>query len=99
MKQIEKEQLFQEMREVCSDVGYLLRIEKGDFRGGHCILKQEKILLINRRLSLEARLTSLARTLGEMDLDTVYVKPAVRQFIEHETSKITTTAVQGESGL
>jgi hypothetical protein len=98
MKQLEKETLFQEMREVCSEVGYLLRIEKGDFRGGHCILKQEKILLINRRLTIDGRLSSLARALAEMDLDAVYVKPAVRQFIENEAKKIARTIVKEEGG-
>jgi hypothetical protein len=99
MKQAEKELLFQELREVCSGVGYLLRMEKGDFRGGHCILKQEKILVVNKRLSLDARLVSLARALGEMGIDDVYVKPAVREFIESETSKNAAASTQEEAAV
>jgi hypothetical protein len=99
MKLLEKERLFQELREVCSSMGYLLRLEKGDFRGGHCLLKQEKILVINKRLSLDARLSSLARALSEMELDSIYVKPAVRQFVEREVIKHTAAPVQGETGI
>jgi hypothetical protein len=98
MKLTEKEHLFQELREVCSSMGYLLRIEKGDFRGGHCILKLERILVINKRLSIDGRLASLARALSEMDLDSVYVKPGVRQFIEKEAKKVAVVPEQGETG-
>jgi hypothetical protein len=87
MKPNDKEILLQEMREICQLLGYNLRMEKGDFRGGHCLLKNERLLIINKRLSLDAKLVSLARALGELELETVYIKPGIRQFIEDEVAK------------
>jgi len=87
MTTIAKDVLLQELREACELLGYRLRFEKGDFNGGACILKEEKLLLINKRFSLERKLSTLARVLGEIGIDSVFLKPAVRSFIEDEMAK------------
>ena len=89
MKSIDKEQMLQELRETCELLGYRLRFERGDFSGGACILKDEKLLLINKRYSIERKLATLARALGEIGTESVFLKPAVRGFIEDELAKST----------
>jgi hypothetical protein len=82
-----KEQLLQELREVCEQLGYRLRFERGDFSGGACILKEERLLLVNKRFTIERKLSSLARAIGEIGIESVFLKPAVRAFIEDELAK------------
>lgn len=84
---LHKEQILEELREACGQLGYRLRFERGDFSGGACILKDEKLLLVNKRFSIERKLSSIARALGEIGIDAVFLKPAVRAFIEDEVAK------------
>ena len=87
MSSIAKEQMLEELREACEHVGYRLRFEKGDFNGGACILKEERLLIVNKRFTIDKKLNTIARALGELGVDFVYLKPAVRSFIEDELRK------------
>ena len=81
------EELQRELEEVAAQLGVTVRYEKGDFEGGYCILKEEKVLLVNRRLLPARKAVVLALALNEMGLDAVYLKPAVREYIEDEAAR------------
>lgn len=85
---MKKEDLLADLEQVAKDFEYTIRYEKGDFSGGSCLLKQQKLILINKRLPLEARLALLARSLSEFDLDSVFIKPIVREFIDDERARM-----------
>lgn len=87
MAGINKEIMLDELREACEQLGYRIRFEKGDFAGGHCILKDQQLLVVNKRFSIERKLATIARAIGEIGIDGVFLKPAVRTFIEDEWSK------------
>jgi hypothetical protein len=84
---MENQELLSELESIASQLGIRLRYEKGDFEGGYCVLKSERIIVINKRLSPITRLSVLARGISEIGLNNIYVKPAVRNFIEDEVSK------------
>ena len=84
---MENQELLPELESIASQLGIKLRYEKGDFEGGYCVLKSERIIVINKKLSPSMRLTVLARGISEIGLNNIYVKPAVRDFIEDEVSK------------
>ena len=69
--------------------GITLRYEKGNFEGGYCIFKEERMIIINKRLMPARRASVLAQALAEVGIDAVYLKPAVREFIEDELAKAT----------
>lgn len=81
------EELQRELEQVAAQLGVNVRYEKGDFEGGYCILKEEKVLLVNRRLLPNRKAVVLALALNEMGLDAVYLKPAVREYIEDEAAR------------
>lgn len=81
------QELLPELESIASQLGIRLRYEKGDFEGGYCVLKSERIIVINKKLSPSMRLSVLARGISEIGLNNIYVKPAVRNFIEDEVSK------------
>lgn len=85
---MKKEILLEELREACEHIGYALRFEKGDFEGGGCILKEQKLIVVNKRFPLDKKLSVIARALGELGVEEMYVKPAVRDFISDEMSKL-----------
>ncbi|MEK6571031.1 MAG: hypothetical protein AABZ61_06650 [Bacteroidota bacterium] len=86
---MESQGLLTELESVASQLGIKLRYEKGDFEGGYCVLKSERVIVINKKLSPSMRLSVLARGINEIGLNNIYVKPAVRDFIEDEVNKAT----------
>ncbi|PLX27568.1 MAG: hypothetical protein C0600_10225 [Ignavibacteria bacterium] len=87
MAAIDKDALLEELRETCEHLGYSIRYEKGDFSGGHCILKEKRLLVVNRKYTVEKKITTIARALSELGVDAIYVKPAVRELIDTEREK------------
>ena len=79
--------MLEELTQTCQQLGYSIRYEKGDFAGGHCILKEQRLLVVNRRISIERKITTIARALGELGVEAIFVKPAVRSLIENEMDK------------
>jgi hypothetical protein len=82
-----QDQLLKELQDLAEKSSISLRYEKGDFDGGFCVLKAERIIVINKRLVLQKRTSILAQALAEVGIEEVYLKPAVREFIEDELAK------------
>jgi hypothetical protein len=83
-----QEQLLRELEDLAEKSGISLRMEKGEFDGGFCVLKEERIIVVNKRLALQKKNSVLAQALAEVGIEEVYLKPAVREYIEDELAKI-----------
>ncbi len=81
------EELIEEFHALAAQLGITIRYEKGDFEGGYCILKERKLLLINRKLLPNRKASVLAAALREFGLENVFLKPAVREYIEDEAAR------------
>ncbi len=79
--------LITELEEVSGQIGVRIRYEKGDFDGGYCILREEKILVVNKRLTDARKASILAQALTEIGIDSIFIKPALRDFIDNEAAK------------
>jgi hypothetical protein len=86
------ETLIQELQNVATQLGVTIRFERGDFEGGYCILRDQKILLVNRRLFPARKASVLAMAMHEIGLEDMYLKPAVREYIEDEIAKAARSA-------
>ena len=56
--------------------------DKGNFIGGICIIKDEKVIVVNKMKPLEQRLRVLANSFLSYNLDDIYMVPALRAYIE-----------------
>jgi hypothetical protein len=81
------EDLIQELQTAAAQIGITVRYERGDFEGGYCILRDQKLLLINKRLMPVRKAAVLATALNGIGLENVYLKPAVREFVEDEAAR------------
>jgi len=81
------EALIEELHDVAKQLGVTIRYERGDFEGGYCVLREEKLLLVNRRLLPARKASVLALAMNEIGLEEMYLKPVVREFIEDEVAK------------
>jgi hypothetical protein len=74
--------VLEELEDVAGRLGFEVRIEKGNFRGGRCIMGGEELIMLNKRHQPETQLVVMAEALREAPLDTIYLKPAVRRALE-----------------
>jgi hypothetical protein len=81
------EEIIQELQDLAVQLNVTIRYERGDFEGGYCILKDKKILLVNRRLMPMRKASVLAVALQEIGLDNIFLKPVLRAYIEDEVAK------------
>lgn len=76
-------ELFDEMTDLLKALGYRIRKDNGTFNGGACILRDERLIVLNKNLPMEIHLSILANVLFKHK-DEIYIKPKVREFIEKE---------------
>jgi Zn-dependent peptidase ImmA (M78 family) len=82
IKEKEFENLLEELKQLAFQIGARVRFERGDFKGGYCIIKRDKIIVINKLSNLQRKVYVLASALKELGLDDIYVQPKVRELIE-----------------
>lgn len=83
----ETRQTLSELEELAGKLGYKVRFEKGNFAGGYCILKESKLLVVNSRNDYDRRVTIISKSLKEIGIDDVFVKPGLRDIIEKESKR------------
>ena len=81
-----KNQLYNEFEDLAVKLGMRIIKGKGDFKGGACILKDEKIIVVNKRKPIEQKLKILASCFNKIDLEGVYIVPALRILIEESNT-------------
>jgi hypothetical protein len=85
------DEIIRELQDVAGQLGVAVRYERGDFEGGYCILKDRKLLLINRRLLPARKASVLAAALHEIGMDNVFLRPSLRAFVDDEIAKLQRT--------
>lgn len=48
---------------------YILRYEKGNFKSGYCVLKDTKIVIVNKYFPMEGKINALIDIINELNLD------------------------------
>lgn len=76
------EKFLLELEQILEQAGYTLRKERGSFRGDECIIEGQKLVVVNKNKPIESQLGTMGRVLGQIDLEGVYIKPAVRKKLE-----------------
>ena len=82
IKEKEFEEIFQELKSVADQLGASVRFEKGDFKGGYCIIYDKKVIVINKMTNLQRKVMILSTALKELGVDKIYLSPRIREIIE-----------------
>jgi len=85
------EQVLDALTKVAGKFGLSVRREKGNFRGGRCMVGDEALILLNKRHPPEVNVVILAQSLQDLPLDTVYIRPAIREVLDTYRSEDTPT--------
>ncbi|NBC18499.1 MAG: hypothetical protein GVY18_14425 [Bacteroidetes bacterium] len=73
------ERIVDELEEAARKLGIEPRWEKGNFRGGRCTVGGRELVMLNKRHSPEKHLLVLAESLRDQPIDTIFLRPAVRE--------------------
>ncbi len=82
IKEKEFEDILQELKDLAAQLGAEVRFEKGDFKGGYCLLKDSKVIVINKMANLQRKVIILSFALKELGIDKIYLTPKTREIIE-----------------
>jgi hypothetical protein len=87
IKEKEFEGIVEELKSIALQLGAEVRFEKGDFKGGYCLLKESKVIVINKSTNLQRKVIVLSMALKELGVDKIYLTPKMREIID-EMSEI-----------
>ena len=82
IKEKEFEKILQELKDLAQQLGAVVRFEKGDFKGGYCLLKENKIIVINKMANYQRKVMILAAALKELGIEEMYLSPKIREVID-----------------
>jgi len=63
-------QFLTKMEDLIAESDYILRYEKGNFKAGYCVLKDQKIMIVNKFFAMEGKINALLDILKTVPLDT-----------------------------
>jgi len=82
IKEKEFEEIIQDLKLLAAQLGAEVRFEKGDFKGGYCLLKENKVIVINKLANLQKKVMILSMALKELGIDKLYLTPKMREIID-----------------
>lgn len=62
-------QFLSKLEDIFAESDYVLRYEKGSFKSGYCILKETKIVIINKYYTIEGKINCLIDIMKSIELD------------------------------
>lgn len=63
-------QFLSKLEDIVAESDYTLRYEKGNFKSGYCVLKDQKIIIVNKFYTTEGKINALLDILKSVTLDT-----------------------------
>ncbi|MDB4835205.1 hypothetical protein OAH12_01335 [Cyclobacteriaceae bacterium] len=58
------------LEDIFTESDYHLRYEKGNFKSGYCVLKSQKVIIVNKYYPVEGKINVLSDILKHVDIDT-----------------------------
>src|ERR1700744_5384129 len=67
------------IEKILDEVEYIVRYERGNFQSGYCILEQRKVVVLNKFLPLEGRISTLIDIIPQLKILPDNLSPEVRK--------------------
>ena len=62
-------QFLTKLEDMLAESDYTLRYEKGNFKSGYCLLREQKIIIVNKFYTTEGKINALLEILKGVKLD------------------------------
>lgn len=63
-------QFLAKLEDLIAESDYILRYEKGNFKSGYCLLREQKIMIVNKFYTNEGKINTLIDILKIVELET-----------------------------
>lgn len=80
-------QINEELLDLCKRLEIKVRKETGSFKSGYCIVNDKKMIILNKTTPPETTNILLAQAITFYGADDVFIKPALREYIENESTE------------
>ena len=87
IKEKEFESILQDLKLLAQEMGAKVRFERGDFKGGYCLLREDKTIVINKLSTLQKKIMILTTALKDLGINDHYIQPKIREIIDEITEK------------
>ncbi|MDP1994024.1 MAG: hypothetical protein Q8K40_02125, partial [Ignavibacteria bacterium] len=74
--------VIEELKSLAAQLGATIRFEKGDFKGGYCLLKDSKVIVINKLANTQRKAIILSEALKDLGVEQIYLTPRIREIID-----------------
>jgi hypothetical protein len=82
IKEKEFENILDDLKELAYQMGVRVRFERGDFKGGYCLIKEDKLIVLNKLSNLQRKVITLTSALKELGIEDFYLPPKLRSIID-----------------
>lgn len=79
-------EFYEELVEIAKSMGFSIKRDSGNFRGGACLLYDERIILLNKNVPMETHINVIANAIAPY-IDEIFIKPKIRELIDKEIDK------------
>jgi hypothetical protein len=84
---VDQEGILGELESLVQSIGLEIRYEKGDFKGGDCILYERNLVVMNKKNTTPQKIQLLSRVVGLYGGDDLFMKPIIRQVVDEEMTR------------
>ncbi|MBS1606794.1 MAG: hypothetical protein JST42_29325 [Bacteroidetes bacterium] len=67
---------------ILDEAEYIVRYERGNFQSGYCILEQKKVVVLNKFLQLEGRISTLIDIIPQLRINPELLSPEVKKIYD-----------------
>lgn len=67
------------IEKILDEAEYIVRYERGNFQSGYCILEQRKVVVLNKFLPLEGRISTLIDIIPQLRITPGALSPETRR--------------------
>jgi hypothetical protein len=83
-------QFLTKLEDLIAESDYVMRYEKGNFKSGYCLLKEQKIMIINKFFTTEGKINTLLDILKNIELDTTkFTEKSLKLYQELSQTEVT----------
>jgi len=75
-------QFLTKIEDMIGESDYILRYEKGNFKSGYCLLREQKIMIVNKFYTTEGKINALLEILRNTELDTTRFSEKSRSLLD-----------------
>jgi hypothetical protein len=76
---------------ILDETEYIVRYERGNFQSGYCILEERKVVVLNKFLQLEGRISTLIDIVPQLNIQPELLTPETRKIYDEVLSAYHTT--------